>query len=426
MDNPKISVITVSYNCVDTIEATILSVINQAYSNVEYIIIDGKSTDGTVDIIKKYQDKIAYWISEPDDGIYEAMNKGIDKVTGEWINFMNSGDVFSSTKVLSSVFDNADYSGVDVIYGDSTEVENNCQIEIRADGEIGSLTHHSIYRHGASFVSSSTHKLFKFDTKLKHKLGFSLDFNCIHQLYKANKKFKKVDINIMTYLKDGVSNQPVKSIWYNYLITKKKSKYNIEYFETCFKIFITYLLSQKTISYIFHIVYDFWGNYISNNIINHIPIWAIRRLYYKIFRMKIGNKTEINMSVVMWKLHKIKVGNNSHINRDCFLDARAGITIGSNVSISHRVNIVTGSHNPNSKHFEGIFRPVIIEDYVWIGIGATILQGVKIGKGAVVAAGSVVAKDIPPFMIVGGVPSKKISMRNSELDYVCLGIGPFS
>ena len=99
-----ISIVTVSYNAVLTIEQTILSVINQTYPNVEYIIIDGGSTDGTVDIIKKYEDKIAYWVSEPDKGIYDAMNKGVVVATGEWINFMNAGDIFTDGDVIDKLF----------------------------------------------------------------------------------------------------------------------------------------------------------------------------------------------------------------------------------------------------------------------------------------------------------------------------------
>ena len=87
-----ISIITVSYNAVKTIEQTISSVVNQSYSNIEYIIIDGGSTDGTVDIIKKYEDRIAYWVSEPDGGIYDAMNKGIKVATGDYIQIIGADD----------------------------------------------------------------------------------------------------------------------------------------------------------------------------------------------------------------------------------------------------------------------------------------------------------------------------------------------
>lgn len=103
MESPLITVITVSYNAASSIEQTIISVINQTYPNIEYIIIDGGSTDGTVEIIKKYADRIAYWVSEPDKGLYNAMNKGVMHSTGEWLNFMNAGDVLIHKSTINNI-----------------------------------------------------------------------------------------------------------------------------------------------------------------------------------------------------------------------------------------------------------------------------------------------------------------------------------
>lgn len=118
MIQPKISVVTVCYNAINDIEKTILSVINQTYSNIEYIIIDGGSTDGTMDIVNKYKDKIDVIVSEPDKGIYDAMNKGIDRATGDWINFMNAGDCFFNNVALENVFPrNYESVNFDILYG---------------------------------------------------------------------------------------------------------------------------------------------------------------------------------------------------------------------------------------------------------------------------------------------------------------------
>lgn len=100
----KVSVITIVRNDVQHIEQTMLSVLGQTYPDVEYIVIDGGSTDGTTDVIKKYADRLAYWVSEPDGGIYPAMNKGVEHATGEWVNFMNSGDAFADDRVLEDIF----------------------------------------------------------------------------------------------------------------------------------------------------------------------------------------------------------------------------------------------------------------------------------------------------------------------------------
>lgn len=119
IDKPLVTIITVSYNAVTLIEKTMLSIINQSYSNIEYIVIDGGSTDGTVDIIRNYNARINYWISETDFGIYDAMNKGIDLATGNWINFMNCGDYFYNDNVIENFIDISLNNTFDIFYGDS-------------------------------------------------------------------------------------------------------------------------------------------------------------------------------------------------------------------------------------------------------------------------------------------------------------------
>ncbi len=102
-NQPLISIITVVYNGKAFLEQTIQSVVNQSYKNIEYIIIDGGSTDGTVDIIKKYEDNIDYWISEKDDGIYDAMNKGLKVSTGKGVLFLNAGDYFVGDVLIDDI-----------------------------------------------------------------------------------------------------------------------------------------------------------------------------------------------------------------------------------------------------------------------------------------------------------------------------------
>ena len=101
--HPKLSVITIVYNNVKDIERTMLSVLDQTYKNIEYIVIDGASTDGTKDLIYKYKSRLAQFISEPDNGIYDAMNKGLSLATGDYVLFMNSGDEIYAKIVASGI-----------------------------------------------------------------------------------------------------------------------------------------------------------------------------------------------------------------------------------------------------------------------------------------------------------------------------------
>lgn len=167
MSTPKISIITVCYNAAATIESTIQSVISQDYPSIEYIIIDGKSTDGTMTIINRYSDKIDIVISEKDNGIYDAMNKGIDLASGEWITFKNAGDLFLSHDTLTKFFSEPVPEDVAIVHGDCLYLNDWGYVLAKP-----SILHKTYKKgmpvlHPAAFVRTSYHKKHKFDASLR-------------------------------------------------------------------------------------------------------------------------------------------------------------------------------------------------------------------------------------------------------------------
>lgn len=175
-DKPLISIITIVFNGQAYLEQTIQSVLNQTYDNVEYIIIDGGSTDDTVDTVRKYERVIDYWVSEPDSGISGAFNKGVITSTGEWLNFMNCGDRFSSANVIQDFVGKID-NNADVIFGKVNVVDNKGSVL---------LTHGSIFN-GKKFArgwmiphQSTFHNKFYFqryglfDERLKIVMDYEL------------------------------------------------------------------------------------------------------------------------------------------------------------------------------------------------------------------------------------------------------------
>src|ERR1700722_6602734 len=120
---PLLSVITIVYNNVKGIERTMLSVLSQTYPNIEYIVVDGLSNDGTLGVIMKYENRIAKFSSEKDDGIYDAMNKGLDLATGDYVIFMNSGDEFFDADTVAAVFASGD--DADIYYGETEMIDSS-------------------------------------------------------------------------------------------------------------------------------------------------------------------------------------------------------------------------------------------------------------------------------------------------------------
>lgn len=203
-NNPKISVVTVCYNAIECIEDTILSVIEQTYENIEYIVIDGASIDGTVEVINRYRDKISYFVSEPDKGIYDAMNKGIKVASGDWINFMNAGDFFYQSDVLERVASevNKNYG---VVFGDLAIVKNGIlyRESARPFYKKDKLQHYMGFNHQCTFVRLDLAKESPFDLRFK----LAADYNMIIGIYKKGEQFKQLYIIIAQYLDSGLSEQ---------------------------------------------------------------------------------------------------------------------------------------------------------------------------------------------------------------------------
>nr|WP_317044482.1 acyltransferase [Hymenobacter crusticola] len=134
-------------------------------------------------------------------------------------------------------------------------------------------------------------------------------------------------------------------------------------------------------------------------------------------KFTIGDRSSVFMHCNFDCTKGLVIGSDSVINAKCRLDTRGGIIIGDKVSISQEVVILTADHDANASDFAGRDRMVTIKDYVWIGTRAMILPGVTIGRGAVIAAGAVVTKDVAPFSIVAGVPARLTKMRANQLEY---------
>lgn len=248
-DKPLVSIITVVYNGEKYLEETILNVINQSYDNVEYIIIDGGSTDGTLDIIKKYENMIDYWVSEKDAGIYDAMNKGIDLVSGEWINFMNAGDKFYNKRTLLEIF-NKNYflEDIKIIYGDLNIDYGTHMNKLKAK-TLNYLYKGMVFSHQSCFVESDYHKNNKFELQYK----IASDFNLIYNAYLEKNIFKYINSTISTIIPYGLSDlNHLKVHKENFQIANKKTLllhqkiyYYRKYIEILIKDFIKIIIRYK-------------------------------------------------------------------------------------------------------------------------------------------------------------------------------------
>lgn len=200
------TVITVCYNAEDVLEDTILSVVNQKFDQFEYILIDGNSIDKSLEIINKYKDKIDYYVSEPDLGIYDAMNKGLRLAQGQFINFLNAGDRFVSSNILNEIFNNISIDKTKIISGDFIIINN--QGGERREIETKKISFNNLKKdfyacHQSIFINRNIAKYYDLTYQIKADYKWVLEA----LLSTSDDEVVKLDIPIVFYLKEGFSNE---------------------------------------------------------------------------------------------------------------------------------------------------------------------------------------------------------------------------
>jgi len=235
MSQPLVSVITVVYNNVSIIESTIQSVLAQSSSEYEYIIIDGGSNDGTLDLIRKYEQRLTHFISEPDTGIYNAMNKGVEAANGHYCVFMNSGDVFVDENIIDSFVDVLKRKEDDIVYGDVLTTTGNGQTALKKAESPGNK-HRMYFCHQSVFAATSLLKKYPFDESYK----MSADFKFFKQCYNNGHRFKYVPLPVAIFNLQGMSKvQRLKGLRENIRVIMEND-HGIEKMRLLFRIFPSY------------------------------------------------------------------------------------------------------------------------------------------------------------------------------------------
>jgi glycosyltransferase involved in cell wall biosynthesis len=211
----KISIVTVVYNDENRIRKTIESVISQTYSNIEYIVVDGKSTDNTINVIKNYQNNISQLISEVDDGIYDAMNKGLKVSTGDRVLFLNAGDELFDKNIISYVINllkgKEKYA---LVYG---SVLLKGRDIILKSVPIKSINKVMVTNHQACFFNTSIHKNYYYNINYK----IAADYDVIFKMFNNNEEFAIIDSVISKVEPNGVADSNRFQTYFEYFKVRR-------------------------------------------------------------------------------------------------------------------------------------------------------------------------------------------------------------
>ncbi len=414
----SVSIITVSFNAETTIDHTLRSVAAQTYPCIEYLVIDGGSTDGTLTIVDRYRDTVDVLVSERDRGIGDAWNKGIERASGELILLLNADDELLPDSVEQMVAAYRAHDRRQAIYYGVTEFIDGTG---RPIGTNRKAFDRKRLAHGFGFMFTTCifprriwQEVGRFDTTV----SIAVDTDWLMRALACDIKLVACDYRIRMR-EGGVSDKFKRRAFAQYhailrrhgfsqsALVKARLRHEAALAMVALRRRHPWLMTQAV----------FTGIRLANILYNLTPFFALKRRVARTLRMSLGRNTCVHGPLRTFGLAPITIGDHSVVNRACYLDNRAAINIGDSVSIAHNVRIYTGGHDIDSSDFAYTKAPVSVQDFVVIFANAIVQPGITIGKGAVVLPGAVVTRDVLPFSVVGGNPARHVRERRKDLDY---------
>lgn len=412
---PLISVVVAVRNAEHTLRRTLQSLAAQTMRDFEIVLIDGASTDGTLRIADEFSKEIAFQLSEPDTGIADAWNKGVRHARGDWIIFLNAGDLLHRDHFARVAPSLGTAAQPTILYCDvlkfNARNEPTITIRGRAPSARGIASGGIGFAHPGSLSSAACFaQIGHFNTGLR----IAIDTDWLLRAFKAGHMFQRFE-SVAYMAEGGVSDRKFGEAMREYFMCTTRlglTGKGYAAFATLLLPAVRQMLRfyrsvcRVPLRTLKHLLVT-----IANILAQCLPFHWMRRIYFSLLGFKLGPRASIAMGFQFYKTGNLKIEDGSVVNRSCLFDNRTHIEIGKHVSIARNVKIFTAGHDPESPFFEMVTMPVTIEDHAVIFANANIMPGVRIGYGAVVYGGAVVTKDVEPMVIVGGVPAHPVGRR---------------
>lgn len=420
----KLSIVTINLNKREGLLRTLESLTRQADRDFELIVVDGGSTDGSLEVCAQYENLIDRLIVEKDDGIYDAWNKGVRAATGELIGLLNSGDEYHPD-VVATVGSAARLSESaeppTIFCGNTYIVENGTLLKMIGNTVRGNVLFGIGVSHPAMIIQRRAYEA----VGAYERISIASDSQFILRSIRAGVRFVPMPYRVFMEA-GGISQRAAVKGFSQYVDCLRELKF-------CRS---TTALALKS----GYRLYKFlgrgpvlgWAKYMLANA-RHFAILLMnlllkivaggppRRWLFRLFGFSIHNSAFVSPGALFYRTGNLQIGAGSAVNRDVTLDNRDAIHIGRGCSISHGAALITAGHDIDSPYFEYQSRPIRIEDHVVIFARAIVMPGTVLNNGVVVLAGSVISGSTIPGGIYGGVPAKLIRQRASVprhlLDY---------